>query len=106
VARVIVTALADADTAQIISDLNRQAGANAAGRYCKNFDDLYRRLAQFPDSGALRSKLGAGVRVSLVWPYVVIYEHVEKDDVVIIMRIVHGRRKIVRQMVRRASSSP
>jgi plasmid stabilization system protein ParE len=102
----LVTALADADAARIISGLNRQAGANTAGRYSETFDDLYRRLAQFPNSGALRPKLGAGVRVSLAWPCVVIYEHVEKDDVVVIMRIVHGRRKIVPRMVRRSSSSP
>jgi hypothetical protein len=39
-------------------------------------------LAQYPDSSAPRPKLGAYVRTSVVSPYVVIYEHLEDDDVV------------------------
>jgi toxin ParE1/3/4 len=104
VARVVITSLADADTAKILNDLNKQAGANVADRYDAGFDNLYQRLAQYPDSGAPRPKLGAYVRTSVVSPYVVIYEHLEDDDVVMIMRIVHGRRRITRHMLKRASS--
>ncbi len=105
-ARVVITSFADADTAKVINDLNKQAGADVADRYDADFDNLYQRLAQFPDSGSPRPKLGAYVRISVVSPYVVIYEHVEDDDVVMIMRIVHGRRKITRRLLRRSSSSP
>jgi toxin ParE1/3/4 len=100
VASVVLTSLADADIAHIIDDLNRLVGANVAARYDANFDMLYRRLARYPDSGAPRPKLGAHVRISAVSPYVVIYEHVEDDDVVIILRVVHGRRNITRELVR------
>jgi toxin ParE1/3/4 len=100
VASVVLTSLADADIAHIIGDLNRLAGANVADRYDANFDMLYRRLARYPVSGAPRPKLGSHVRVSAVSPYVVIYEHIEDDDVVMIMRIVHGRRNITRKLVR------
>lgn len=100
-ASVVLTSLADADTAMIIDDLNKRAGANVADRYDADFDKLYQRLERFPDSGAPRPKLGAQVRVSVVSPYVVIYEHIEVDDVVM-MRLVHGRRKITRGMIRRS----
>jgi len=100
VASVVLTSLADADIAHIIDDLNRLAGVNVADRYDANFDILYRCLARYPDSGAPRPKLGAHVRISAVSPYVVIYEHIEDDDVVMIMRIIHGRRNITRKLVR------
>ena len=99
-ARIVFTSLADADTAQIIGDLNKQAGANVADRYDADFDSLYRRLERFPDSGAPRPKLGAYVRIAVVSPYVIIYEHMDDDDVVTIMRLVHGRRKITRRTLR------
>lgn len=96
-ASVVLTSLADADIAHIIGDLDRLAGASVAERYDANFDMLYRRLERHPDSGAPRPKLGAHVRIAAVSPYVVIYEHVEDDDVVMILRVVHGRRNITRK---------
>jgi hypothetical protein len=46
VARVVITSLADADTAKILNDLNKQAGANVADRYDAGFDNLYQRSAR------------------------------------------------------------
>jgi toxin ParE1/3/4 len=100
VASVTLTSMADADVAQIIDDLDRLASVTVAERYDANFDRLYRRLARHPDSGAPRPRLGAHVRISAVSPYVVIYEHVEDDDVVMIPRVVHGRRNVTRKLVR------
>jgi plasmid stabilization system protein ParE len=40
------------------------------------------------------------VRICVVSPYVVIYEHIEAEDTVMIMRIAHGRRKITRKFLR------
>jgi toxin ParE1/3/4 len=51
-------------------------------------------LAEHPDSGAPRPALGANIRIGLVSPYLIIYEHDAKPDTVTILRIVHGRRKI------------
>lgn len=67
-ARVVITSFADDDTAKVINDLNKQAGANVADRYDADLDNLYQRLAQFPDSGSLRPKLGARVRISVLSP--------------------------------------
>lgn len=99
-ARVVVTSLADADAAYIIADLGAKAGANVAVRYDADIDRLYRRLSDHPKSGAPRPALGAYVRICVVSPYVVIYEHIEAADTVTIMRIAHGRRKFTRRFIR------
>lgn len=98
-ARIFITSLADADTAHIIADLGAKAGEGVAARYHTDFEKLYDRLAAHPDSGAPRPRLGERVRICVVSPYVVIYEHIESGDTVMIMRIVHGRRKITREFL-------
>jgi toxin ParE1/3/4 len=90
VARVVITASADADTAYILGDLTAKAGANVAARYDADFDALYRRLERFPESGSPRPALGRLVRIGVISPYNIIHEYIEADDAVTIMRIVHG----------------
>lgn len=99
-ARIIVTPEADADSAFILADLAKKAGANVADRYEADFDSVYDRLADHPQSGAPRPRLGKDVRICVVSPYILFYEHAEADDTVTIMRIAHGRRKITRKFVR------
>ncbi len=97
--RVIITAPADADAADILADLFSEAGAVTAEKFNARFEALYDRLANHPDSGPMRPKLGPYIRIGLVFPYVVIYRHVEGDDTVSIIRIVHGRRQITRKLL-------
>jgi toxin ParE1/3/4 len=104
VARVLITDPADADSAAIISDLTTKAGELVADRYEAEFDALYRRLEAFPESGSPRPKLGRFIRVGLVSPYVVVYRHAPDDDLVAIVRIVHGRRRITRRLLAQLSS--
>ncbi len=99
-ARIVITSPAAGDAAHIFADLGAKAGANVAERYDADLDRLYERLADYPKSGALRPALGMHVRICVVAPYVVIYEHIESDDTVMIMRIAHGRRKITREFLR------
>ena len=40
----------------------------------------------------------AGVRIGIVPPYIVIYRYTEDNDIVTILRIVHGRRNITRTL--------
>ena len=100
-ARVVLTASADADTAFILRDLAAKAGADVARRYDAEFDALYRRLERFPESGSPRPALGALVRIGIVSPYNVIHEYISADDVVTVMRLLHGRRRITRRMLNR-----
>ena len=96
-ARIAITA--DADSAEILRHLDRKAGAHVADRYEADFDSLYELLARFPNSGAPRPALGKDMRIGVVFPYVVLYEYADTDDVVTIMRIVDGRRKITRRLL-------
>jgi toxin ParE1/3/4 len=91
-ARVIVTDLADADTAQILDEMDREAGYRAADRFNARVEDLYDRLGSHPDSCQARPKLGPNIRVGVVHPYLGV-------DTASIIRIIHGRRKITRRLL-------
>ncbi len=102
-AHVSLTGTADSDTAEIISYLDAQAGRDVAARYIGAFEDVYDRLAAYPQSGSPRSTLGSEIRISVVAPFVIIYEYIEADDLVIILRVLHGHRKLsVRSLSRGA----
>jgi plasmid stabilization system protein ParE len=98
-ARVIVTSLADSDTATILDYLAKVAGARTAIKYDRLFDRLYDRLADHPASGPRRPALGADTRIGIVSPYIVIYDYSEPDNTVTILRIVHGRRDITGKLL-------
>jgi len=93
-----ITASADADLADIVSDLTAKSGISTAERYAAGFDALFDRLAEYPDIGAPRPKLGAHTRIGIVPPYVAIYEH--KGDIVTVLRVLHGRRNITARLIR------
>jgi toxin ParE1/3/4 len=101
-ARVVVTDLADADTAKILEELTREAGHRVAGKYNARLEKIYERLADHPESYQARPKLGAHIRVGVVYPYLVIYRHARGEDTASIIRVVDGRRKITRKLLRDA----
>jgi toxin ParE1/3/4 len=69
-----------------------------AARYGADFKSVYRRLTEFPASGPPRPALGSAARIAIGWPYIVIYEH--EQDGVTVLRVLHGRRNITRDLVR------
>ena len=64
------------------------------------FKKLYEHLTDFPDSGAPRDKLGQKIRIGIVAPYIVIYKHVEADNTVIVLRILHRSRDVTDKILR------
>jgi toxin ParE1/3/4 len=98
-ARVAISASADSDRLAILDYLASKAGHATAERYNAAFGIALRRLADFPDSGSPRPALGVSIRVVVVHPFVVIYEHV--DEVVTVFRILHGKRNITRDLLER-----
>lgn len=102
-ARVVITPSADEDTSGILAFLAAKAGYGVAVKYNASFEQLYDNLADFPDSGAPRPKVGSKLRIAIVSPYVVIYRYTETDDTVQVLRIVHGSRKITGKLLRGAS---
>jgi toxin ParE1/3/4 len=101
-ARVIITDLADADTARILEYLTREAGHRVATKYVARLEGLYETIASHPESCQARPKLGAHIRAGVVHPYLVIYRHARGEDRVSIIRVLDGRRKITRKLVQGA----
>ena len=52
------------------------------------------RLAQFPELGAAREDIGAGIRALVQSPYLVLYRFDIAADRVEIVRVVHGVRDL------------
>ena len=97
-ARVVIASSADADFAEILTDLATKAGWRMAAKYGASFDGLYDRLADHPRAGAPRPTLGQSIRIGIVSPYIAIYRN-EDDGSVTVLRIVHGRRRITGKML-------
>ena len=99
--RLVVTADAEADTSDILSYLDREAGAQVAERYAQRFRATIERLLLWPEGGAPRPQLGGTTRIAVVSPYVLIYEYSRGDDTLALLRILHGRRNITDRLLRR-----
>lgn len=99
-AQIVFTESADADANAILEELKVVAGLRTASKYRTLFSKLYAHLADYPDGGPPRRSLGPRIRIGIVFPYLVIYEHDAIQDVVTVLRILHGRRKISGTMLR------
>ena len=87
-ARVTIAASAATDSAAILHDLNAKAGLPTVVKFRTLFRNLYDRLADHPASGAPRPALGPDIRIGIVSPYIVIYQHSQGSDTVTVLRIV------------------
>ena len=99
-ARVVVSGLAQSDSASLLTSLTRDAGHAVAGQYAARFDSLYERLAAHPEIGSPRPALGLRVRIGMVSPYIVVYEHERSESLVTVLRILHGKRRITGEALR------
>ena len=97
--RIVVSSAADADMAEILAYLLRKAGRATAVKYNALFEALYDGLAEHPDRGPPRPALGPHIRIGIVPPYIVIYEHEEGAEELTVLRIVHRRRKITGRLL-------
>lgn len=100
-ARVVVAPRADEDLDDIIAYLDVEAGPATADKYTALIEAVYAQIADYPESGALRPKLGDAVRIGIVAPYIVIYEYMAATDTVTVLRIVHGSRRITNKLLTR-----
>lgn len=98
--QLVVSRLAQSDTAFIVSGLAAKAGHGVASRYAADFEALYERLLAYPESGPLRDDIEPSARIGLVPPYIVVYDFEQDQNLVTILRILHGRRKITGQLLR------
>jgi toxin ParE1/3/4 len=98
--RLVVTADAEADTADILAYLAREAGPLVAADYGARFQTVVQRMIDLPESGAPRPRLGPNTRIAIVAPYVLIFDYAREDDVLTLLRLLHGKRNIARLLHR------
>lgn len=95
-----VSERAKSDFDEIIARLESLAGNRVAVKFVVSLSRAIVGLADFPGQGAPRPRLGRDMRVLIVSPYLILYEYALGDDGVVVLRIVHGRRKITRRFLR------
>ena len=83
---------ADEDLIEIWGYLAREASERVADRQLHEIDATCSRLNVWPYSGRKRDDLLPGMRSVPVHPYVMFYRI--RDDVIEIVRVLHGRRDI------------
>ena len=96
---VVISDLAKADTLEILRRLAEVAGYAVAEKYADRFDRLYDRLAVNPEIYQARRRLGPGVRIAVVFPYLVAYRYRRGGATLSIVRVVHGRRRLTRSLL-------
>ena len=93
------TQVATNDLAVIKNALALKSGKRVALKYANRFYDLFERLTEHPSSCPARPRLGYGVRMGVVAPYLVFYHYDNHEKLVTVMRVVHGKRRITRKMI-------
>jgi plasmid stabilization system protein ParE len=88
-------ALRDLD--KISDDLEEAHGTSFADTYVDELRSRIGTLSASPGRYNLRSRLGKNLRLMPELPYHVIYR--VEADVVVIVRVVHGRRRITRRSI-------
>jgi plasmid stabilization system protein ParE len=96
--RLVVAPVAIRDLAKVLGDLTEDAGERVAAKYRQSFLRLFTLLEAQPGLGAPRPRLGQGIRLGIVAPYLVFYR--EQSDLVTVLRVLHGRQKIDRAKLR------
>lgn len=99
-AKVKITSTADADVEDILDYPACKASVSTVVKYDQAFDALYDHLAIYPESCPRRPKLDPEARIGIVSPYVVLYTYTATDDMVTIVRVVHGHQRITRKLFR------
>src|SRR3954465_5622898 len=80
--------------------LEREAGSRIAEDYGRRFRAAIVRFVDLPETGARRPALGQNVRIAIVYPYIFVYEYTPREDVVTLLRVLHGRRNITRELLK------
>lgn len=97
-AKLIVSTEAQADVDEILTYLEHAAGPLVTLRYGERFLIAFRHLMDFPETGARRPQFGVDMRIWVIAPYVVFYRFAPADETIRVLRVLHGRRNITRQL--------
>jgi toxin ParE1/3/4 len=78
------------DLLKIVEDLGEHKKTTSA--LVRSIEERCRLIAEFPESGKSREELSPGLRSVVVDSYLIFYRN--PDDLVQIVRILHGRRDL------------
>lgn len=101
--RLLVAAEAKTDLSDILDYLALNAGSRTALAYAERFAGAIERIIALPRSAPPRPKLGPDTRVVIVYPYLMIYDFAAAADTATLLRVLHGKRSITEQMLKRPS---
>ena len=99
--RLRVAVEAETDMSEILDALETKASPAVAARYAERFRQAVERLVEMPRNGASKPALGPHARRVVVPPYILIYDYTSGDDMVTLLRVLHGRRRITAEMRQR-----
>ena len=97
--QLIVSAEAEADILSILDYIEKEAGTTVAHAYGEKFAVTIERLWDFPESGMLKPALGPNARTIVIYPYVLIYDYIEDNGILFVLRALHGKRKITHKLL-------
>jgi toxin ParE1/3/4 len=97
---VIVSPQARADIIGIIDYLRCEASLGVTRKWHARLWQKIQDIGESPGIGAPRRKFGRHVRIRIVGPYLIIYEHQRGEPVAHVLRVVSGSRRITRKFVR------
>lgn len=97
----VVTVHAIRDFDDILHHLDDLAGQTTAQVYAHRFADALECIEQFPSTGPRRPALGPCARIAIVLPYVLIYDYSETNEHLVLLRVLHGRRRMTERLLQR-----
>ena len=95
--RFVLAPEAEFDIAAILNYLKDEAGLPTAEYYRRRILHTIGRLRAFPGSGAPRPAFGAFTRIAVVHPYVLFYDYVPSDDLLTLLRVLHGKSDVAQE---------
>jgi plasmid stabilization system protein ParE len=101
VIRLVVTRDAENDLADLLAYLQREANSVVAEEFGRDVRATLLRLTEFPDSGAPRPEFGAYVRMSIIYPYLLFYDHPPDHPELTLLRILHGKSNLSAEILMR-----
>ena len=94
--RLVLSAEADDDLADLLNQSVMRWGEEQARRYAQAIERAFALLSNNPNLGRLRADLQPDLRSYPVQRHIIVYPL--RDDTLIVMRILHGRMDITRAL--------
>jgi plasmid stabilization system protein ParE len=101
VTRLIVARDAQIDLAVILAYLEFEAGARVAHQFGHDVRAALDRLIRFPDSGSPRPEFGTDVRLTIIYPYLLFYDHPPGHPQLTLLPILHGKSSLSAEILSR-----